>query len=939
MLPEGFEIRSEVPTTINVAPIPAGIQDTIEKALDKKPSSAYDRDLAHILSKEHLQHLHSTFLGSRGTHQGTKDRHPGWERAADAIKDPSSSPPKAPEGLSTTITEALGEFATEVGNLWNGSIYYKSVDYLLRILLRLYLAPKRELKYKERTKSMARQKQEAVSKQSSTNRRASQRKLKKLCDDLSDVLESGNNERIARRVPALLGLLVRVQNQKPQPSSPQDVYPYNQPFQSAAIEEIPTGPVPRPDEAEEMIPRHNQHDENMEDVWVDEHDGDVLFGDISEEEGNDIWFKLAPYLCMFSEWTAANMTMLCNVEDTTKEPSRSRLKSLQAVLKMLLESPCIDKKIDEEYIRNACHSGNDFTTDQCQVVAKLANLLSPFIPKRRPKSDGNGTQDPISHVALRVPLVMISNAVLRIAGYHEFTRKLAPEISPSSLHALALGAVGIYDVLCSGGPNQFDVSSVHGPPLTQRQQVTTIPGNKRAIMGAFFDMATIDELCHKHGLEFQNRITYVDRYSVYLLGNTIPNGQTIGEGPKHRTGHPVRSQLDQRRKNQRGRPARDKWSDLGAALNVDKEQAKRNAEDTQNQMKRMESLVQPMKKRLGTLQAAQTAARQDYNGNRNTEAYQALRQARTEVRELRRELDVPDVTLKQLRKETYKWNKIARAPISIRNQQTWNPATIAMTTPTWEWRTIEDDVKHVDISELISKRIQGRQTLVFSGTDYGIRTMSETVPMTEDQFKDYLNYFRKQSDTTVQVPARLRHIPKSNRITAKQINDISHSRRMGKRREGRLKKAENDEARKALAEISTNAHSLARAATKEDIETAHRARTNTRDALRSFETSKKRQKDLHTQRLRTNRAWTKVGAAERGRIQNHGVNAPPRKSPRNTSTSTTIGIIVTANARFPLLALSRSLTDRWILFPVPETSRNVNIRKQTIWTSQYLSKE
>ncbi|KAF9985323.1 hypothetical protein BGZ65_011219 [Modicella reniformis] len=131
LLPEGFEIRSEVPTTINVAPIPAGIQDTIEKALDKKPSSAYDRDLAHILSKEHLQHLHSTFLGSRGTYQGTKDGHPGWERgAADAIKDPSSFSPKAPEGLSTTIIEAIGEFSTEVGNLWNGSAYYKSVDYL-----------------------------------------------------------------------------------------------------------------------------------------------------------------------------------------------------------------------------------------------------------------------------------------------------------------------------------------------------------------------------------------------------------------------------------------------------------------------------------------------------------------------------------------------------------------------------------------------------------------------------------------------------------------------------------------------------------------------------------------------------------------------------------------------------------------------------------------
>lgn len=197
--------------------------------------------------------------------------------------------------------------------------------------------------------------------------------------------------------------------------------------------------------------------------------------------------------------------MSYNIDDTTGEPSRAHLKSLQAVLAMLLESPTIGTDVDEAVVRGAGHRGNDFTTEECQVVAMLANTLGPFVPKRRPKSDGKGTQGSIPHVALRAPLVIISNVVLRLAGYPAFTRKLAPEISTSANHALALGAMGIYEVLCSRAENHFDVAKADGSPLTLQMQIFQHPDNKRAIMGSFFDMEKIDKICHDHGLEFRDR--------------------------------------------------------------------------------------------------------------------------------------------------------------------------------------------------------------------------------------------------------------------------------------------------------------------------------------------------------------------------------------------------------------------------------------------------
>ncbi|KAF9342593.1 hypothetical protein BGX34_007922, partial [Mortierella sp. NVP85] len=84
LLPEQFRIRSKVPTTINVAPIPEELQEKIGLAQDKTGTAA-ELDLAELLSHE----------------------------------SSSDSLIEAPEGLATTITEAIRELATNISNLWN----------------------------------------------------------------------------------------------------------------------------------------------------------------------------------------------------------------------------------------------------------------------------------------------------------------------------------------------------------------------------------------------------------------------------------------------------------------------------------------------------------------------------------------------------------------------------------------------------------------------------------------------------------------------------------------------------------------------------------------------------------------------------------------------------------------------------------------------------
>ncbi|KAG0209409.1 hypothetical protein BGX31_002132, partial [Mortierella sp. GBA43] len=695
LLPDGFEARdNEVSTTLSLAPIPSGLQEAIGKALDKKADNPYDRDLGSLFTKEHLQFIHSSFLGTRGHYKSTKDNHPLWQSSAVAIRDPEISPPKAPEGMSNTISEAIGEFSTNLGNMWKGASYSKALDYLLRTLLRLHLAPNRESKYKETKKKKAQEKQEEK-KVKVTSNKIIRRKSRRLCDDLAKALDPDSGT--LRRIPVLMELLDRTQRQ--QQSSNMDDTP--SPGQHVAQ------PIGSESEADESTIQTSVDDTADNDRTPPDFDEDSLSNDD---------------------------------EDETKESSASRLRSLQAVLRVILESPYIDRPITSNYVRTTASNGDGFTSMECEIVARLANQLRPFIPKRRPKPGANGTEESLPHVVLRLPVVLISNAVLRLSGYHDFTRSIAPEISPSSLHGLALGSIGLYEVLGSSGPNNFDIS-FEGSPITKRPQVSSKPGIKRAIMGAFFDLKKIDNICHEHGMEFSSRIVYKNQYCVRLLGSVIPHGQTIGDGPKLRQGYPVESQLEVRRKNQKGRRRESTWTDMMAMLDVSKEDARMMMEETKAQMKPMESVVRS-KKKLTSLRLAQTSARTDYNTSKDRTAYQDLRLARSAVRQQWKDLEEPLTTLKHLRRENYQWMKIANAPKPTQGQEV--PRQDTMTTPTWGWRTVEDDVKHTDLSQLQSQCSQDR-CLVYSGTDYGICTMSETAPVTAGQLQEHLALYRRQT--------------------------------------------------------------------------------------------------------------------------------------------------------------------------------------------------
>ncbi|KAF9572841.1 hypothetical protein EC968_009406 [Mortierella alpina] len=618
LLPRGFQPRCPMSSQVDVAPIPERFQDFLEEAVDKKTGSKDLLDAAGLLSQDFLQYLHTRFLGPRGTSEEAKSKHPLWERIASAIEASLAFETVKLEGLSATLLEAIREFTTAINNLWEGSIYKKLLDYILRVLLRLHLAPIREQKTRDLRKKKALEKQRTIEKRraveegSRAHHKQWFRKKIDLLDQLSDVVESATEEVVRRRVPMLLSLLQEHQRLEPERREQSRLPSIEEGLKSAADSQnkdvIPpvlvdheqaTQPGPTPSlEAEQGAAEDGEYDS-------DDEDKDSVFGDetgatILESRGDS---EITPGTQALSSLrdTTRNEYYSASDRNVVKEPTRARLKSLQAVLSTLLETSNEDETLDRQLVKRRAYRGSNFTDAECDVVVQLARLLRPYVPKRRPSKDGSKTQAAIAHVALRAPLILIANAVLRITGYAEFTRRLSPQVSVGAHHALAMGAVGLYEVLC-GSNGAFMVKDRHGDPITNRAQITADPENKNAVFGAFFDRTRVDKICKDHGLEFRHRIVYVDRRTVRIVERVIPHGA-------RRQGHPVVSRLEKRKKDRRGKTSSNiKWVQALAALDLDKKAVAEKAEDAKNIKEELEREIKAPRAQMRSLRASQTLA-------------------------------------------------------------------------------------------------------------------------------------------------------------------------------------------------------------------------------------------------------------------------------------------------------------------------------------------
>lgn len=491
LLPPEFEICDAVNPVVNVVPPPSDLQNHLGDQITAK--TATQDDISSLLSQNHLGHLYTRFLGPRqaksraATDQAGSSKkieeqettavskHPLWDDISTIIEQSTDVPAlqSSPNYLSYTITDNIKQYSTTVSTLWEGSILTKLLEYTLRTLLRIHLAPQREKKSKEKSNRTEQQGSRDASPGNSKAMTKTQwrSRVRALCDELSDALQGKGNGVNGKRAEYRMALITKklrdLQASEPTPKN----------FRIQPLDE-------------RILSVANTCDYGTLDL--DEYDGD-LDAYYSDDENDE-------------EDEGGNDDTLPEVNKAVEKDSTSkRIRALKAVAKMLLESPSINHNVSALYVGSCAFKDTTFTKRECEVVAMIVNTLGPFIPKRRPKSDGPGTQESIPHVALRAPFAFIANTILRATGYHSFTRRVVPGIVAGAIHGLAMGATGMYEVFCAKSPGHFDINDFSGSPLTYVKKAVSPPQNKKAVFGSFFDMDHIHHICRAHGLTFADR--------------------------------------------------------------------------------------------------------------------------------------------------------------------------------------------------------------------------------------------------------------------------------------------------------------------------------------------------------------------------------------------------------------------------------------------------
>ncbi|KAG0301978.1 hypothetical protein BGZ98_007894 [Dissophora globulifera] len=204
VLTPAFAFRDDnVRQTVQVAPLSPQLESTIEQ--DPR------HDVAKLLGHEHLQFIYARLLRKpAGCREVANNNHPVWEKLVDKMR--CDGLPMAPDGLSTTMLGQIKQFATAMENHWTGSTYSKMLEVVVRILLRLHLAPLREEAYKDKVKKIAKRKQEQAAR-AGTNWPSKDHikwKTARLFDDLAHVMEGGKS----RLTQSLLGQVFKLHSKQ-----------------------------------------------------------------------------------------------------------------------------------------------------------------------------------------------------------------------------------------------------------------------------------------------------------------------------------------------------------------------------------------------------------------------------------------------------------------------------------------------------------------------------------------------------------------------------------------------------------------------------------------------------------------------------------------------------------------------------------------------------
>jgi ribonuclease BN (tRNA processing enzyme) len=242
-------------------------------------------------------------------------------------------------------------------------------------------------------------------------------------------------------------------------------------------------------------------------------------------------------------------------------------------------------------------------------------------------------------------------------------------------------------------------------------------------------------------------VLFVDRYTIRIYGEVIKHGPD-------RKGHPVISEYESRKKDKKKKKSRWNWNEEFKSTGMRIDEVEKIADSVAASIEKEKPELAKLRRKLSQLRMTQLEACHINIRVNTKESYQVLREARQNVRDIRGKLLPKENILRDLRQESYYWNNILKYGKSSKEKRSNSNESkniksgTNITKATWSHHSVEDATETLDITKLINSRGKRKQ-VVFSGTDYGICKMSQTVPLTFSEIEEHVNRYKVLGKTHI----------------------------------------------------------------------------------------------------------------------------------------------------------------------------------------------
>lgn len=250
-----------------------------------------------------------------------------------------------------------------------------------------------------------------------------------------------------------------------------------------------------------------------------------------------------------------------------------------------------------------------------------------------------------------------------------------------------------------------------------------------AVLGSFLDMDKVKDICDAHGYVFEDKIAVTPFKAARIYGRVKDHIQL------------TTSAYEARRKDRSSRPrANEAVYQYLSGYNEDILQGKGQKLDD----KLVE--IQAKKKDLQTKKREADKAYYEAkkaDAEKNNRDHSQLKECRANRAEAVTAINRCERELKDVRSGSRLIKGYLSQMDSSKEKEQKTPPVV--TSPSLERPYCEDKTDFLDISTLKKEAADRKRHLTFSGTDYGLCTLSTTVPLTMDMFLHHIESYNKFS--------------------------------------------------------------------------------------------------------------------------------------------------------------------------------------------------